>query len=141
MCMIDDADEHFQFYRESPKVARKDHQCYECQRVIHCGERYYYATAKSASSSIDQYHTCAHCHVAQEWLMAECGGFLSGGVGEDIHDHWLEGGHGFGLARLDVGISRKWRRFDGVGLMALPKIPSLSARKQSGVSAETFLAV
>lgn len=126
MCMIEQADGRLEFYRAKMVKARKAHRCEECGRVISLGEIHHSASGKF-DGKVETYRTCAHCRVAGEWLERECGGHLIGGISEDIHEHWLEGGYGIGLIRLGVGIRRQWARFDGAGLMPIPRLPKLSA--------------
>jgi hypothetical protein len=132
MCMAEGADPA-SVYREKIVTARKQHRCDECGRPIECGERYQYVFAIWEGSP-GAYHTCQHCLVAQDWLRAECGGWLFEGVEEDISEHVMGAGavfdavrgYGSGPARLVVGIRRKWRRFDGAGLMPIPSAPAIS---------------
>jgi hypothetical protein len=126
MCMIDDADYRLEFYNAKMVAARKQHRCCECGRDIQRGEIYHSASGKG-DGRVERYRTCGHCRVAGEWLEKECGGHLIGGIEEDIHEHLQEGAYGFGLARLAAGMRRKWARFDGKGLMAIPVLPGLSA--------------
>jgi hypothetical protein len=124
MCMIDGADYTWDFYTQKTPTARKAHRCYECGRTIEAREVYDLLTAKGPEG-IERYKTCAHCLVARNWLFAECGGYLAGGVGEDIDEHVSEG-YGFGVARLSVGMRRQWQRFTGAGLLPVPKMPKVS---------------
>jgi len=128
MCMIDEADGRLEFYNARMVIARKPHRCGECGREINRGETYHAASGKF-EDKVDTYRTCAHCRVAGEWLERECGGHLIGDIEEDIWDHCLEGVYGFDLARLVAGMRRKWQRFDGRGLMAIPRMPKLTAAR------------
>lgn len=130
MCMIDDADGPADWSNDRWHKARKAHRCDECGRQIAVGERYRYCAMKW-DGEIDQYHTCAHCVVAEEWLRVECRGWIFGAVKEDLSGHLVygpwstdESRQPFKVnkpARLLAGMCRKWLRFDGSGeLMAVP---------------------
>lgn len=129
MCMWDDCDDYPQVYRSKVQRTRKERKCQECSRAIAVGEPYqnvFMVFDRDASAWI----TCQHCLMAAQWLQENCGGYLIGGVWEDIHDHIREyrGPSAYraiihGLRRLEIGCERKWRRFDGAGLMPLGKVP------------------
>lgn len=121
MCMVDYGDP-CSVYSARDVTARKEHRCAECGRCISVGERYRYAFG------VQDYpfwaHTCAHCIVAQKWLVLNCGGFLHEGVIEDISEHVIEYPDlAFGLSRLKKGMQRQWRSFKGSGLLPIPHIP------------------
>lgn len=121
MCMIDGCDERVTVLHERNPAARRLHKCNECHREIALGERYTverYISEGSAST----HKTCVHCMVARRWLLAECRGFVYGYIGEDLVEHVTEGGYGMDLARLAVGLRRKWRRRDG-RLQPVPAMP------------------
>lgn len=131
MCMIDDVGDDSIFYREAWHAARMPYTCCECGRAIAAGERYrYVATMWDISYSVETYRTCGHCAAAEDWLRVECNGWLFGAVEEDLAGHveygpWSddESRHPIRLsrpARLVVGMRRRWQRFDGTGLMAIP---------------------
>jgi hypothetical protein len=112
-----------ELYSETQRTARKEHRCEECWRMIAAGEQYWYASGKAEGEFFDA-KTCAHCHRAAEWLIKECRGYLHGGVLEDLKDHRYNGypfAKAMGLCRLIVGMGRDWKRFNGTGLMALPR--------------------
>ena len=130
MCMVEGADCSQIFNSESWHRARKAHRCCECGREIVVGERYRYCAIKDYEySGVDSYHTCAGCAVVEDWLRAECRGWLFGGVDEDLAGHLTYGPWSadeerqtFRVtrpARLLVGMRRRWRRFDGAGLMEI----------------------
>lgn len=125
MCMVDGADDRCNILRDENRKARKVHLCSECARKIQPGETYNLQVAQW-EGTVDDYKTCQHCEVAKRWLTQECGGYLYQGVEEDISEHASEY-RNIGLWRLVVGFRRNWGRFDGQGLMALPKMPPLSA--------------
>jgi hypothetical protein len=68
---------------------------------------------------------CQHCQIGADWLREECGGFCQDGVKEEIFEH-AQDYRSLSLYRLSVGADRKWQRFDGAGLMPVPKLPPLS---------------
>lgn len=127
MCMVDTADTATIYRERRVCHARLRHKCYECGREIAVGEPYHYAF-NLYEGQAGSYHTCQHCAVAVEWLRVNCGGWLFGGVGEDIEQHiqeygWQSGAFKVGMLRLVAGMRRRWHRFDKVGLMALPRMP------------------
>lgn len=123
MCMIDHHGDHAIVYRALSMRARKSHVCDECRRQIGPGEQY-----NSFSGLQDgawwHYCACAHCCVAIQWLMRNCGGVMHGAVMADIAEHVQEYPDlKAALSRLTIGARRYWRRFDGSGLMRLPPLP------------------
>jgi hypothetical protein len=116
------------FWRETKRRARKDHRCTECRRRIQSGEEYWSSFGVHEYGGAYTGKTCAHCHVAQEWLMKQCDGFIYEMVREDIEEHVLEFGlvSTYSLARLAVGMRRRWTRRDGT-LMEIPEVPPLAA--------------
>ena len=123
MCMWDNGDESYKVYLSEMRTARKPHSCVECQRVINAGEKHSFA--KGLYDGVwDCHRTCAHCSVAQKWLIANCGGFLLEGVWEDLEEHIREYPQlRFSLGRLSIARRRRWMRFDDTGLMSLPPVP------------------
>lgn len=116
MCMVDD-DCMPEFYTERRPKARKQHRCGECRREIEPGERYMSANGKM-DGEIFYEKMCLQCANAADLLNTYCGGYLFGGVAEDLSAHicytlpWR-----MQAARAVVGMRRQWRRFDGSGLM------------------------
>lgn len=106
-------------YNEKMARATKDHVCTECGRTIKKGESYKNVWGVWVFGH-DTYKTCQHCRVAQEWLSDECGGFLHGGLDEEILEHAFEYRKTF-LYRWIIGIRRGWKKFNSDGLMPLPK--------------------
>lgn len=125
MCAIDNADVVTTFYHSEKRKAKKEHKCDECLRTIHSGE-IYTNTFMVCEGSAATFHSCAHCEIAESWLITNCGGYLSGGVYEDIEEHVHEYAHPSirrGLLRLVIGLRRQWKLFHGEGLMRIPPLP------------------
>lgn len=118
MCRVDYCDEMTVVRADEVRKARKPHRCSECSRTIDPGERYRYESLIWDG----KYHvqkTCSGCEIGREWLRQECGGWIYGEVHEELREHLDEAtvqSH-YGLLRLCVAIRRKWRRFDGDGLL------------------------
>lgn len=124
MCMADSADSYASVHNVfNVKAARKEHTCSECRRVIAKGEAYR-RDEMVIEGGWYHFQTCAHCQVACNWLAAQCGGWLHEGVLEDIEEHTPV----YRLARLyriQIGMNRGWKRFDGKGLMQPPALPQV----------------
>lgn len=121
MCMVDEG-EGWAVSRDGHRVASRPYRCYECDREIAMGERYYYLTGIiNGDHHWETYRLCAHCDWAAGWLRGQCNGFLFGGVQEDLRNHWDEDVllRDFDLGRRIVGMRRRWRRRDG-SLMPVP---------------------
>lgn len=116
MCLISDAETCVVLTVVS-KRARKDHKCKECFRVISKGERYLYESY--VFEGIKTHKTCSHCVNARRLLEAKCGGWVYGGILDDLDEHIYVKEWGFYAARLSIGIRRKWKRFKGDGLMRI----------------------
>jgi hypothetical protein len=130
MCRIHDCDP-WKIYREVKRTARKAHRCYECNRVITKGERYHYATGLGPDGDRwDVFHLCAHCDTASQWLVVVCGGYLYGGIREELEEHWDEDltFRSNALRSAIHGIERGWKRRRGPGLMPVPRDAELAAR-------------
>lgn len=121
MCSIDgDAPD---VYRTANYVARIQHRCSECSRVIYPGERYSSAFMIYEGTP-ETFRTCTHCQVGQAWLAENCGGFMHHGLIEEMEEHAeTYPDHRFGFLRIKAGMTRKWQRFDGAGLMRHPPLP------------------
>lgn len=116
---------------ERPK-ARKGHDCDECGRRIAPGEVYHRVSGISEGDCLYSNKACAHCCAAQDWLVAQCGGYVFTLVLDDLRDHLAElvaPGYQIRLLRLIIGMERQWQRFDGQGLMPVP--PPLPKRIRS----------
>lgn len=130
MCMIDGADGYNTFSNEKKHVARKEHKCGECQRKIAAGETYWRLSALY-EGDFSETKMCAHCRVAADWLVENCGGFLTQGVYEDVYEHVHEY-RGQAkciprLARIAIGMRRDWQVLRGPRkgqLMPLPMLPA-----------------
>lgn len=125
MCRVEDCDP-WAVYRETTRTARKPHLCFECGRIIAKGERYRYATGKHPDNprgGWDEFKLCVHCNAAAQWLIVMCNGYLFGGIGEELREHWDEEWRlrSVGLARLIIGIDNRWRRSKyATGLIEVP---------------------
>ena len=111
MCMYDPHEQDGGVYFGSgPRRARKEHICGECRRAIRKGERYFRAAGVQDGYAWDA-KQCAQCAAAAGWLVKECGGFLFGGVQQDLEEHLDEvtGGAWVALARLVIGMRHKWQ--------------------------------
>lgn len=111
MCMFDDG-EQVEVLSTAKPVARKEHKCMECRRVIRPGEKYM-VERYVFEGSLSYHKTCSHCQIVREWLLAECSGFVYTMIREDIEEHVMNGDYGVGVKLLAIGIGRKWRRKDG----------------------------
>lgn len=109
MCRIDDYDEGPEFFQETEPRARKEHRCGDCGRTIKSGEKYLRSVGKWGYE-INSHVTCAHCKAASRWLQTACGGYLFGGIGEELREHWHEepGLRSVMLARLVIGHRDHW---------------------------------
>jgi len=77
------------FYWDSKPVARREHVCSECRRVIQPGERYGRVTGKW-DGEIQTYKTCFDCQSIIDFLF--CDGVVFGEVRADLREHIAEGG-------------------------------------------------
>lgn len=124
MCMIDEADVRSKVHCSTNPKARKNYRCWECGRTIEKGERYR-RIVMLCDGDWSSTPVCAHCAVAVDWLSVQCGGTLLGEVIGDIEAHVEEyQGKSMPLARLLIGMRRKWIRFNGSGLMSQRPVPA-----------------
>ena len=122
MCMIDDADGAVTTISGLlQRVARVTHKCKECCRIIDKGEKYF-VESYVFEGEFTTHKTCAHCKVARDWLQDECGGWLYGGVAEDIREHVFSKMYSMSLTRVAVGMQWQWRTPKG-RLMLVPRMP------------------
>jgi len=120
MCMIDDCDPVTPLTTREPK-ARKAHTCSECRRTIQPGERYRYQSFLM-EGDLDEHKLCDRCAIPVAWLRKNCGGYVYGMVHEEIVEHARDYPQiGMPLARIAIGMKRKWKSFSGDGLMPIPK--------------------
>lgn len=108
MCMVETADEIVILLHQRSPRARKEHQCTECCRTILKGEtyteeRYFF------DGNLSTHKTCPHCLQVRTWLIIQCGGFVYGGLLEDIVEH-AEEIPLLSVARLAIGIRNQWKR-------------------------------
>lgn len=130
MCMVEYAESYgYRHIRHARPTARKAHKCDECGRTIAPPEIYRLHVFVE-EGRFDRSITCAHCGVAQDWLSAECGGYLYHGVADDIQEHVEERHYGLDLARLAIGIKRQWRRLRSDSLMPVPALPKVERRER-----------
>ena len=130
MCRIQGCDP-WEIYHEAKRTARKEHSCYECYRKISIGEQYHYATGLAIDGNRwDVFHLCAHCDAAAQWLMVVCGGYLYGGIGEELLEHWEEDTmfRSRELAMAIRGHQRAWKTLRGDDLMPVPHRVKLAAQ-------------
>ncbi len=98
--------------------------CSECGRTIrgeHCTLTSYAPNASACTERRTVYH-CAHCahilhHLGWNWILHHLGSQL-----EYLASKADNKPSAFALERLWVGINGQWQRFDGPGLMPLPKL-------------------
>lgn len=116
MCMADFG-LYIEFQTSSLRKARKQHRCDECNRDIGAGETYHIYTSK-CDGQVSSNKTCVHCQVAQRWLLKNCHGFIFTEVRNDLEEH-----RDFSLAKLAIGMRRKWKAFRSDALMSIPAYP------------------
>jgi len=119
MCMIEDC-EPCELWDTVERKARKDHCCHECYRVIKKSENYIYNSFLSGGK-FRNHKMCSHCSIAAKWLEKHCNGWPIGSISQDLIEHFGNGYKEDGIARLIVGMRRKWNKFSG----GLFKVPSL----------------
>lgn len=82
-------------YRVETRKAAKEHRCDECHGTIRKGENYEYV-AGCWDGHWDVFHTCADCipiRCAIAKLDSECGGWLHGGMQEELENmKWNDAG-------------------------------------------------
>jgi hypothetical protein len=120
MCQVDFGDEQTVGWSETHRTARKDHRCGECARSISKGETYWYASGVHGRRGFSA-KTCDHCHIASDWLTANCSGYMYGSQIEDIHEHAEAN---IPMLRIVVGARRQWKSFsDPSRLLPAPIYP------------------
>lgn len=112
MCSIDDCDERYEPYSRTRHKAARRYTCEECGTPIHHGDRYERA-AGCYDGHWNTHRICIACAEGPcDWLARECGGFLHGGVQEDLEEHWDEYRHApiderMVLGRLIISMRRR----------------------------------
>ncbi len=136
MCMVDDCDDFVTTVRDgSWHTARKAHKCAECRRQIGIGERYH-SEAFVFDGKFTVHKTCAHCMVARQWLRDECGGWMYGGVEEDVREHCTNGyQYPVGVYRLAIGMHQRWRKRNG-SLRPVPAVPMTTHERMRAAQAQ-----
>jgi len=88
MCMIEFVDDGVPGLACERHVgrARKPYRCEECGRTISAGEAYRRTFLVWEGGAVAT-KTCRHCAVGQDWLNANCGGYVVGHVAQDIAEH------------------------------------------------------
>ena len=113
MCMVEWDDGGRWETVDPPKMrtARKAYVCGECGRNIPVGEQYEHAKHRD-DYGLSTQRTCAHCAAVRSWLVVQCGGWLYGGVYEDLRQHWDEEWllRSMYLGRAIVGMRCRWWR-------------------------------
>lgn len=96
--------------------ARLRHLCTECRRSIEPGETYL-AERTVFDGTARSHKVCAHCQRVRDYLMDHCGGWMYGGLHEDISDHHYSSTSNDAETRnvrlLTLGMHAGWRRTDG----------------------------
>lgn len=137
MCMADYADNDGAVSMGSAMARiRKPRRCDECHRDIHPGE-YVRVGTWIYEGRWEHMRMCSHCQVVAEWLQKECGGFVWGGVYEDLAEH-VEEFQGVypkvfrQIARLKLMQHRQWRfkRGPAKGMIRpIPMVPDSTSAK------------
>lgn len=92
-----DSDEISPFHREVKQIARKEHKCDECGRIISPGEKYEYAVNKWYGDLCVN-KTCCDCLSVREAFFCT---WYYGGIWEEL-DEYLEPGECLSKALLEV---------------------------------------
>lgn len=106
MCRVDNCSP-WAVYRERDLVARREHRCSECDRMIHVGERYQRVEGRVDDEWL-RYATCRHCQALSEAMRVWCGGWPLGYLLAELVEHWRDGFASIALGRLIVGARRRW---------------------------------
>jgi len=88
-CIDVDVDGSPGFHSATMRIARKQHKCCECGRVIEPREKYEYVTGKWARER-SVYKTCPDCLSVREAFM--CGSYYYTQVWEYVNEHLVEMG-------------------------------------------------
>lgn len=134
MCRIDG--EPADVYSVYKPIARKEHKCGECRRIILAGEPYERHSMVYDGTASD-HAICSHCAVLTEWLAIECGGTVTGEMIEDIEEHAhdyerADLGSLAACARAQWMKGPSWRvPYPGIPVPALPPRLQLGENPQS----------
>lgn len=116
MCLIDDSDGPVIVLHSRQQRARKPHRCHECRRTIQPGE-VYTDDRIVFDGSAQTVKVCPHCMAVRGYLQQHCGGWLYGGLHEDIAGHYYSSpSNDAGERRtriLALGMDRRWARASG----------------------------
>lgn len=133
MCMFDNCDGTVTMLSEAIPTARKAHKCRECGRAIESGEKYH-VERFVFDGELTTHKTCAHCMVARCWLHDECGGYVFGGVEEDLREHAQDSYYAMDVKRLAVGMQWNWRTPTG-RMLPVPQRPLTSLERRERAAA------
>ena len=106
-------------------VARREHKCDECFRVIGAGETY----SRTAAVWDGDFFTnvaCAHCAAAREIVAnvdPDYRDYYYGGLLVTVQETWSDYDVEDGIARLAGCLEAKWRYQSGA-LMPIPEEPA-----------------
>lgn len=106
-------------------VAITPHCCEECGRTIGRRERY----SRTAAVWEGDWFTnvaCLHCAIARA-IVDDADNYYNECYYSGLTEWLMDSAEDVWSLRLKVGVSRKWQRFDGNGLMALPRNPHPTA--------------
>lgn len=118
MCMIEDADGCVTLLSKDFRRTSRERTCDECRRPIAIGEMYL-REKTIFEGEFSTWTVCPQCLIVRHWLQKECGGYLYGGLQEDLEEHLGEVDlrMWWGLARLVVGMRRQWQS------RKMPRVP------------------
>lgn len=109
-CPLDSGDDFPpSFHQVTLPIARKEHRCYECNRVIARGERYEKAVG-CWDGRFDVFKTCILC--AEIRAHFACNGFLYGQLWDDLGDNFLPTMTAGGPCMEGLSPAAKSRLFD-----------------------------
>lgn len=83
-----DCDNWPEFLSTKERIAKKEHRCCECGRIIHPGEKYHYLSGKWHESGFHTFHTCSACDAILDAFF--CDGNAFGHMKEDLWEHIQE---------------------------------------------------
>jgi hypothetical protein len=106
-------------YNEHERIAKKEHICSECGRIIAIKEKYKYHFGVWEGRA-EAFKTCAHCLIVQNYIRDKCDSSAHGGLEEEVYEHALDY-NDMKLYRLLVGMRRQWRKFNSESLMTVSR--------------------